>query len=201
MMAAVVGATDADRLVAVDVRRCPDLFSLAVRQVLQAQVRYRTRTHYCPDADEKRAAREECVGRRLHLGYLSVRPHYRPASGGSHALDDSDRAGHETADAFADHVRDQIYVRIPGQRWYEQNRTSAPDQRHGERKHTEHDAVHLAKHETRHVIEPGQQEHGRHAGSEHGDRQLSVVPIAVFPTPGTIQQRAHVSGLYGNRQV
>lgn len=200
-MAAVVGAADADRLLAVDVRRRPDLFSLAVRQVLQAQVRHRARTHYCPDADEKRSAREERVGRRLHLGYLSVRPHYRPASGRSHALDDSDRAGHETADAFADHVRDQIYVRIPGQRWYEQNGTSAPDQRHGERKRTEHDAVHLAEHRARHVIEPGHQEHRRHARSKHGDRQWPVVPVAVFPTPSAIQQRAHVSDLYGNRQV
>jgi len=113
--------------VAVVVRRRPDLFSLAGRQVLQAQVRHRARTHYCPDADKKRAAREECVGRRLHLGRLPFRSHYRPASGGAHALDDSDRTGHETADALTDHVRDQIYVRIPGQRWYEQNGTSAPD--------------------------------------------------------------------------
>jgi len=67
MTAAVVGAADADRLVAVVVRRRPDLFFLAGRQVLQAQVRHRARTHYGPDADEKRAAREECVSRRLDL--------------------------------------------------------------------------------------------------------------------------------------
>jgi len=155
-MTAVIGAANADRLVAVAVVRWrPNLFSLAGRQILQAQVRYRARTHYHPDADEKRTAREKRIGRRLHLRRQPVRPHYRPASGGAHALNDSDSAGHETADALADHVCNQVYVRIPGQRWYEQNGTSAPDQRHSERENVEHNAVWSAEDDARNVIEPG----------------------------------------------
>lgn len=55
--AVIIGAADAGRLVAVVVvRRRPNLFSLAGRQILQAQVRHRARAHYHPDADEKRTA-------------------------------------------------------------------------------------------------------------------------------------------------
>jgi len=199
---AVVGAIEGGgRPAAVVVRLRPDSFPLAGRQIFQAQVRRGARAHYRSNADEKRSAGKQRIGGRLHPGRLTVRQCDRPASGGAHALDDGYHAGHETADALADHVRDQVYVRIPGQRGYEQNRTGAPDQRHGERKRAQHDAMRSAEYDARHVVEPGQQEHGHHAGSEHSDRQRPVVPVTVSPAPGAVQQRAYVSGLYGDRQV
>lgn len=182
-------------------RWCPNFFPLAGRQVFQAQIRHRAGAHYHANADEKRAAREERVCSRLNLRRPPIRQLNRPTSGGAHALDDGDQAWHEPTDAFTHHIRNQVYVWIPGQRRYEQNGTSAPDQCHGERERTENDTVWLAEHNASHVVQPGHQEHGRHAGNKHGDRQRPVVPVSVLPAPGTVQQRAHVSGLYGYRQV
>jgi len=150
---AVIRATDADIPVQlIIIRWCPNFFSLAGRQVFQAQIRHRAGAHYYANADEKRAAREERICSRLYFRRPPIRQLNRPTGGGAHALDDGDQAWHEPTDAFTDHVRNQVYVWIPGQRRYEQNRTSAPDQCHGERERTEHDTVWLTEHNARHVV-------------------------------------------------